>query len=276
MTPLQIAFATLAAVTAISGIAIPLWRASHRYRIRWAILKPRSMTEVADEIAGELSIQFQGRPIIGVTRFQFVLHNTGQEPLETGDIVEPLRWTGPGAILSARVAKTQPPVALTLNVDGRSVQISWSLFNPRCMALLDILCECRGAADKGSLHGQIRRVTSLEVKEISILDLDEAVRRMRLTSELTTPRYMKFMNRLVVNRWFLRINQWLLPIYAGAVPIYVTWIMVADGELPGIALAAVIPVVIVIFGLLWMYLRNPYAHLVERTRPVEARPLVGA
>lgn len=89
MSRLEILYASIAALTGVLALLLPLWRARHRYGLRWAILPPRSMTDIAEEIAPDLIIEYRGRRISEVRRFQFILHNTGRTPLDQSDIVAP-------------------------------------------------------------------------------------------------------------------------------------------------------------------------------------------
>ena len=140
-SPIEIATGLIVAIVAVAGIVRQVWRAKHRYRLRWILLETESLLNVAEEIAPEISITFRNKTIKDVTKYRFVLHNSGLSPIEGNDIVENLQWQGSGKILSARVIATSPPVNLQLLREDNILEVSWKLFNQSCMALIEILCE---------------------------------------------------------------------------------------------------------------------------------------
>ena len=154
----------ISVVIAILALAVPLWRSRQKYALRWGRIRPKSMMDIADEIASDVTISFKGRQIENLTRFQFVLHNAGFTALDGQSLVTPLSWEGPGSILSARVVETDPPVELILSVDANRLEIRWRLFNQKCKALIEVLCEGGSEEERGHLTGQIRNIPKVEEK----------------------------------------------------------------------------------------------------------------
>ncbi len=140
MTGLEIFFSVVSTLIGIAAIAAPLWGSWRRYALRWAhVAPPKSMLDVAPEVATSIKITYKDEEVDNLTRYLFVLHNTGFTPLEKKHIVKRLTWRAPGAIKALRVEASEPRVDLELEDDGRELMISWELFNHRCKALIRTL-----------------------------------------------------------------------------------------------------------------------------------------
>ena len=256
MTPiLQIVLAILSIIVAfIAGIALPISRSRRQYGIRWAILEPKSMMEIAEEIAKDINIQYKDRIITDLTKYRFIIHNTGSSSLEHKDIVEPLIWTGPGPVLSARVVVSDPPVPLSLNIKDNAVEFSWALFNQRCKALIEILCENRTPTEKGHkghISGQIRNVSSIDEKQVAVEDEDEILKRYGGKDQFVSP-------VLII---VLRLFKWLGYLYFVALIPWLSYLF-----LPTIYFIYVSVAVMFVAGIMVVYLRNPYASLIKKAR----------
>jgi len=268
MTPLQILFSSILALTAVLALAIPLWKAKHRYSLRWAILETKSLLEVADEIASHISITYSGKIIKDITKYSFVLHNSGHTPIDSKDIVVPVVWKGPGKVLSALVVASKPTVELYLKTDENEVEISWPLFNQKCMALIEILCE-GGSTDKiGKITGQIRNIPAIEEKRISVADEAEQINQMKSRMQLLTPNFLQsinqfFLNKFFLNKWALKSNRYFIAIYVGGLPLFISFIFL--GYFPGNNWIIGIGVLFTFFTLFITIrgFRNPYSHLLE-------------
>lgn len=266
MSTLQIVFAIASALAAFFGIVVPIWRSRHQYGIRWAILEPKSMMDIAEEIAEDVTIQYKSRIITDLTKYQFILHNTGSSPLEEKDIVVPLTWTGPGTVLNARILVSEPPVELSLSIKDNAVEFSWLLFNQRCKALVEILCEKRTPTEKGDISGQIRNVPYFEEKQVSVVDEDEIIKRLKSTSQLNSFVIFRPLNRLFINKWSLRVSKWIIPVYLVVGPLWLAFILKAKGSISTVYFVVAVFVVMFIVGIAFLYLRNPYASLVRKAR----------
>nr|QNO49477.1 hypothetical protein OCBBGKCP_00034 [Methanosarcinales archaeon ANME-2c ERB4] len=258
MIELETLIASVVAVAAIVGLILQ-WRKLRQYGLRWVILEPKSMMEIAEEIASDLTIHYKGRTIADMTKYEFILHNTGLVPIEKSDIVVPLKWVGPGIVLGARVVVTDPPVDLSLSIQGHEVEFAWPIFNQRCKSLVEILCEGGGRNERGELTGQIRNISNIDKKRISILDEEEIIERMRLRSQMRTPRFLQPLNRVFLNRWFIHSSQWIAAIYLIAIALT----LYEEEPLLGIAAG----IVFVIFASVWfVFFRSPYSSLVKKGR----------
>ena len=251
MSTLEILFASLAAIIATLGIALPIWRTRHRYGLRWGDLESKSMMEIAEDIADDVTIQYKGRTIADMTKYQFILHNTGRTPLEKSDIVVPLNWKGPGAVLDASISVSDPPVDLSLKIKGDSVEFSWPLFNQGSMAVIEILCESGSPNLKGVLYGQIRDIPSIEEKKVSVADDN----RISLWSR---------------TGWFIRGMVLIFSIYWFAVAILALFVFVsrvAGGEVaPYVLTTTSVAIFFLITRIIFRFVRNPYTGLLKKAR----------
>ena len=164
----------------LAAIGTPIWISRRRHGLRWASLSPRSMLDVAEEIASDISISFKDNEIDNLTQYQFILHNSGYVALKGSAIVKPMEWTCPGRILSFRVVGTDPPVDIRLkevvvtHPSGElepkekkyRLQITWPLLNQRCKALIEVLCEGNPSEPLGRIKGQIENVPRIKEKQI--------------------------------------------------------------------------------------------------------------
>lgn len=262
MIELETIIASVIAITAIAGLLLQQWHKRHQYGLRWGILEPKSMMEIAEEIADDLNIHYKDRIIADMTKYEFILHNTGLKPIEKGDIVVPLKWVGPGTVLGARVVVTDPPVDLSLSVQEREVEFSWPIFNQGCKSLVEILCEGGGRNEQGKLTGQIRNIPGIGEKRV--LDVDEIRERQRRMSQISTPRFLQPLNRIVLNRWVIRGILWFLVIY-----FYLLTLLFVDVLVYGMStlLAVVVSIVFaIVVGGVYFFSRNPYSKLVKKGR----------
>lgn len=264
MMELETIIALVIAITAILGLVSQQWRMRHPYGLRWAILEPKSMMGIAEEIADDLKIHYKDRIIADMTKYEFILHNTGRKPIENDDIVVPLKWEGLGTVLGARVVVTDPPVDLSLNIQEREVEISWPIFNQGCMSLVEILCEGGGRNEQGELLGQIRNIPEIDKKRVTLLDVDEIRERQRLMMNLMRmPRFMQQLNRIFQNRWVIYGFWGFFVIYLYTltllfITIYLEW---------SILLAVCLGILFAIGGCgVYYFSRNPYSKLVKKGR----------
>lgn len=244
---IKIVTGVIVAIVAVAGIARQIWRAKNRYQLKWVLLETESLLNVAEEIAPEISITLRNETIKDVTKYRFVLHNSGLSPIDGSDIVENLQWQGSGKILSAKVIATNPPVKLQLSREGNILEISWKLFNQSCMALIEILCEASIKDSSGKISGEIRNIPIIEEKEVPSPSLFTL-------PKLIEPNFRPYiMVRKIIQ---------LLSLYAAVTPTIISIAFTTDGTAPvwtipiGLFLSALIIWVIFKLG------RNPYAKLI--------------
>jgi hypothetical protein len=265
----EIFFGALGLVLGVLSIALPIWLERRRHGLRWATIDPKSMLEVAEEIASDVKISYQGRAISDLTRFNFILHNTGRLPIGADEIVGPLTWSAPGPILSSRVIASAPPVALQLNPEGKDLEISWSLFNPRCMALIEVLCETSTLDDSGKVSAQIRNVTTIEEKKISGWDEMEAIRALQNAWQLSAPRWFpKFLfgasPRMM--QWLIRVNKWFFAVYIALLPAIFVTIFVDELKAPKWTYALGPFFSVLLLGFFLFLGHSPYKHLLSNIK----------
>ena len=170
----------LAAVIApFLGAAFTSWLSKPKRALRWVTLTPISMMEIADEIGDKLEVSLDGKSISNLTKFAFVIHNCGREPIDTEAIKKPLKWKAPGRIVSARIANSEPYVELDLQTSGRTLQIKWQLFNQSCKALIEVLADAEMNQETKSVSAQIRGIPKIKHRSVRQLDEEEIRRRVR-------------------------------------------------------------------------------------------------
>ena len=76
-----------------------------------------------------------------------------------------MRWHG--SVESARVVETNPCVTLELKEENHSVEISWRLFNQRCMALIEIDHVDDDVTAEGEISYQIKNIPEIAIKNIN-------------------------------------------------------------------------------------------------------------
>ena len=263
MPTLQIVLSIIPIVISLAAIAIPLWvYYRQRYNLCWAHLRPKSMLDIAEGVAKSLKIFYNEQQIKNLTQYLFILHNTGFVPLKRDAIVSPLMWQAPGKILSARVVGTDPPVALILEHSEQQLSISWELFNQRCKALIEILCEGDANTEVGQVEGQIQNVPIIKQKEIRWVSEEEEIQRIQANFELQSG-FSRSVGRVFASRWFIKTSRYIMWIYLGGICVVPFVFVIAVSELPwpwilttGFAVAAFI------FVLFFTY-RNPYKKLLR-------------
>ena len=271
MSVLNLVFSAVSVIVGILAIAIPIWRSRQRYALRWTSLPPKSMMEIADQIATAVSIAYEGRSVSNLIRYEFILHNCGFAPLDQDGIVEPVTWRGIGPILSAKVIATEPPVDLQLMNDGTMLKITWILFNQRCKAVIEVLCEestaRRSSADeRGSISGQIRNIPEIEEKQIWWRHEDEILRQIQSNLAMQAPS-VRIIGKLFANKWLLRVSTWVFYGYLVVAAAMFVWLIFANFNAPPIlSAAAIFAVVAITVSLLYRFLRNPYASILRKTR----------
>ena len=253
-------------IAAIVTIVIAVRQLRPPYALRWAVLPPKSMMEIADEIIGHVAISYKEQPVSNLIRYQFVLHNCGRKALEKNSIIGPVTWEGPGRIFSARVVATEPPVKLKLIKDGSTLTISWKLFNQSCKALIEILCE-GSTADYAStdqstgVSGQIKHVPRIKKKHISWHDEDNTLLQMQANLVRLTPRQRKYV--IAINRQMRRAIPLVGSAYAvGGSSVLVGWVWSETSRSVAIGVAAVVLALTALF--VYRQFRKPYAKILRK------------
>ncbi len=177
--PQRLLSIALPIVLAIIARVIRGWKSKQDYAIRWVTLAPIPVPGVPEDTPKPADTTAGGPPVTNLTRFYFILHNSGANPLDAASIVEPLTWNGPGKVLNAKVIATRPAVKLALDPSGQNLMIAWQLFNQDCKALIEVTCDCRADSGRGSIEGQIRNVAEIKSTESSYVDREEVRRTVR-------------------------------------------------------------------------------------------------
>ena len=242
-----------------------------RYALHWVVLPPKSMMDIAEEISDRLSTTFDGKEVTNLTKFAFVVHNVGSEPIDSQMVVEPITWKAPGAILNARVVASMPPVKLGLVLSERDMVLSWDLFNQRCRALIEVICESEPAvtgASVGDIQYQIRKVPEIKVKRVVHLDEIDVRKRVRITSA-HVPRMLKFLVAENFSVFVVRHRARVAALYFSSwlgLSVYSVASSVSMSELWASSIGAAAFVSISVSALIW--LRNSYASIL-RSSPVK-------
>ena len=181
---------TLPIAIAILARIVRGWRTTQEYAIRWVTLAPTSVLEPPEDTPRTVEMTFGGQPVTHLTKFYFILHNSGTKALDATSIVQPLTWTGPGKVLDSRVVTTRPVVKLDLECSGENLVMTWQLFNQNCKALIEVLCDCPDDAGSGTIDGQIRNVSEIKSMVSSYTDKEE-VRRIVRKSIARSPKSLR-------------------------------------------------------------------------------------
>ena len=240
MSTSEITLALIAILISLAAIAVPLWRSMQRHGLCWAHLRPKSMLDIAEEVKSSLTIYYDDQPINNLTQYLFILHNTGFAPLDQGAIVQPLTWQAPGKILSARVIETGPDVKLSLNPRGQQLSISWSLFNQRCKALIEVLCEGNPNTGVGQIIGQITNVPIIKQKEVKWVGEEKKI--------------------------LDKIFQWIIEVYLVLAGLLILLSVVSYFIENSILIAVIVFVVTAFFVSLFLMRRNPYTKLLRNIK----------
>ena len=258
----------------LAAIFVPIWLRNRRYEIRWVSLPPASLMEIADDVSTRLETTFDGRPIKNITKFTFILHNSGRELLDAESIVRPLTWTGPGPVLDARIVTSLPPVELDIDASGSCVEMSWALFNQRCQALIEIICESDSEPDRGEISGQIRNVSEIKEKEIVFVDEEDVRKRIRNNFA----QYPKIFRYIVPERLGVlsqRYMKKLLALYIYLSVVILSFALVDDFAITNPSLLILIGLALfaITMAMTLYVMQNPYSKLLRgRSRQRGNRP----
>ena len=247
------------------------WGFHKQYALLWVKLPPKSMMEIADEIATSVAIFYKGDKVTNLIQYQFILHNNGSRYLDNNAIVTPLTWQGPGKILSAKVVATSPFVELELTTKDSLLEIRWKLFNQGCKAAIVVLCEGSNTNESntnedGNLKGQIRRVPRIKEKRIWWRDQDDIIRERRENLETEAP-IQRMIGKIGTKKWFHRFVTWVKYPYVGLVAamvallIFDKLIVSSNNKVVAVLATAAIAVLI-----LYLLNRKPYAYILRKAK----------
>ena len=263
MSFLDTLFGSLSTLATLVTIVVSLWRLRRRHALRWVRFPPESMLKVADDVAKSVAITYDGRPVENLRKYRFILHNTGTAPLDTEAIDTPLTWHAPGRIVAAWRGASDPPVELSLTCDNRQLVIGWSLFNQRCKALIEVLCENVTHPLDSQLAGQIRGVPKVEEKEFDWPRGEAAIRRIRANVELQRGLY-RLAGRIIATKYGIRIVPHVPAAYMIGAGLWILNMVLLQAEAHEFVLVSGNVAAIAIAAFLIQTLRNPYVRLLRR------------
>ena len=246
--------------TGLPAIIYHHLRSARRFGLRWVQVPPISMLDIAEQVTNSVAISYNGRPIRNLTKYQFILHNTGLRPLDKDSIIDPLVWRAPGEILSARVVNSEPRVDLSLETDNQELRISWVLFNQRCKALIEALCEgepCFGT--RQVVVGQIRNVPAIDHREVDWVGELEISPRLIAQMEARKVAHSRSRIRVLATRGF----GWLLTCVLITPLIAVIWEFFSNLLSTPQAVLLMMFLVALFLSYMWN-LRKPYGRFLER------------
>ena len=255
-------------VATVLPFAVSYLRSRRRYGLRWAVLPPQSMMEIAEDIASSVSILYKEQKFDNLLRFQFILHNTGSTPLKMENTINPLIWKAPGEIVKAQILYDDPPVKIDIGTAGDLLVIEWKLFNQGCKAVIEIICEGKITGGNGritdvwknadNITGQIECIPKIEIKKIRWKNPDEIIRRMEIALSTEKPILRKLV-KIFYNRFFILYSETIVGIYVFCTitPASVLIFLSKTGSL--VATSIVVLIEIIVGLLLWYKFRNPYS-----------------
>ena len=259
--PQRVLSFTLPIVLAITARIIRGWKTRQEYALRWVTLAPTPVPASPGDAPGPADMTSGGEPVANLTRFYFIVHNSGANPLDAASIVEPLTWTAPGKVLDANVVETRPAVKLELEPSADSLKITWRLFNQDCKALIEAVCDCGSNAGRGSIDGQIRNVSEIKSMESSYVDKEE-VRQAVREKLAQAPRFLQRLQSEGLNV-YLKLHSKDMLFAAG---VFCCVLVAAIWGTVWLGLGAAVLIVLV-----WL-LRDPDYALLRRLSVHRARP----
>ena len=235
-----------------------------RHAIRWATLTPIAMMDIPENVLEKFAVTFDGTKVRGLTKYSFIIHNSGRRPIDEEMIVKRLKWTGPGKIFDARVVRTSPAVELQLDYEKDQMRVGWKLFNHRCKALIEVLCESSTDPGIGRITAQIKGVSEIERPRIQYVDREQSRKEYRMNKE-KMPKALQYVSFEALDLFFLRHNRQVLAILIALLCACAAYLIGfiyfgIQSEMPiAIGLAAGSS-----FSALFLYLlKNPYAKLLR-------------
>ena len=255
----------LTVLSPLLGPLVAVLLSRKRNGIRWVSVTPVSMMEIADEISDRLQVKLDDTPVKNLTKFMFIVHNIGNNPIEGKDIVEPLAWKAPGRIINALVIDSDPHVALKLKLLDRTLEVHWQLFNQGCKALIEVIADAETESEIKGVSAQIRGIPKIYIKNIPHSN-EESIRKNIRKHISQKPRIYRL---IFSEKYFLnsaRISNHVLAVYfASSVGIIVALISENSPTFSddlylyfGFAFGVSIYILIRIF-----FLRKPYAKLLR-------------
>jgi len=264
---LDIGMVLAAAFGPVLTMLLTTWLSRRRHALRWVVLPPKSMMQIADEIANDLNVTFSGRTITNLTKLTFILHNIGREPIGREMVVEPITWTGPGVILDVKILASIPPVKLEAVHSDTNVVLSWDLFNQKCKALIEVICESKSdseLSDVGHVTCQIRRIPEISIKFIA--DTDEIELRNRIRRDYAHfPKVLRMLTLPTMSLYLWRHKAYMIASYLCLYFGFVGYVFATSAVNVQTQWAVVVGILVFSISLVasvYMF-HNPYAKLLR-------------
>ena len=264
---MTIAAILLSFIGSIVVTLLPIWLVRPRQGIRWIALTPKHMMDIAEEVSDRLSVTFSGKKVTNLTKYTFILHNYGREPIDGEAIVEPLTWKGSGEILDARVLVSDPFVELQLDRSKRSLEIRWKLFNQSSQALIEIISDEESVTDVGDISAQIRGVPKINIRSLRYADEEDIRRRVRRTTP-QLPKILQYMQSESITVFLFHHSTQIFAIYF-LVSIVMAFFYVSDNWFGFDTITSIfigVALAVSFSTLLLFFLRNPYVKLLKKRR----------
>ncbi len=153
----------LLALAAIFLTYVVYRRQQLRKRLTYDVVSRNQLLTVKEELAGKLSILYEGRPAKAISVLVVRLWNSGNQPIQAADYERPISFLiqEPGTVLSADIIDVYPSsLNPGLAIDENKVHIEPVLLNPDDSLTLKILLK-----DPGNLFwpdARIAGVTSID------------------------------------------------------------------------------------------------------------------
>ena len=204
----------VAAVSPFIATLFTIWLSRRRQGVRWVTVTPISMMEIADEILDRLQVTLDGKSVSNLTKFTFIVHNFGRDPIDGKSIVEPLTWKAPGRIIDVRVVGSEPRVELKLESSKRTLEVRWELFNQGCQALIEVIvdAETETETEIENVSAQIRGIPKIHIKGIRHID-EESIRKSVRKNISQSPRLLRPLFSENLSLYFARYSKHVLAGY---------------------------------------------------------------
>ena len=252
----------------VGPVLFPQWQRRRRYGLRVAELRPKSMMEVAREVRKKISISYSGSPVDNIVRSQFIVHNTGFSPLEEKHISKPITWRAPGKIHAWRVPMKGPRrVDLFVRAGDEELEITWTLFNQRLKAIVEVIHEGGTDREYGEVSGIIKNIPEVDFRKMRWQsqseqpdDLDDRGSRAR--------RLMAFLFRYRMVKSFYVHSEFFRFLYFFVYFMFLFVIALTD--VLGLSGWVATTVCASVFLSTWWMWRNPYSSFLRKHRKSQA------
>lgn len=271
ITILNSIFAFLTVLSAATVAIITIRNYQNPYRLKFIILQPISIRKSMENLSEDINILFKEKKINDLTKFRFIIHNNGKKPIKKDQIKIPLNWESPGSILYVKTLIQEKPVFLEFKINKNNLNISWPIFNQKCMALIEVFCDCSHYNDfnLSKFVGSIENIPKIEIEQIFRIN-----NNLKLKKKLNTSPLFFNIFRIFFNRIFFRLLNFMaylciiilsiLIIFSGSSIFQILLINLSQSNILFLTIVSFTFFGIVLFLLRSFTYKNPYQKFINK------------